>query len=76
MRGQSGFWDVEDRLKELSAEGDPLEKRGGSVCLNSWRLFPKWLSASVKPPTPLPAAGQSRPRLVSYRQVTNAGGRC
>lgn len=26
MPGQSGFWGFEDRLKELSAEGDPLEK--------------------------------------------------
>jgi transposase, IS5 family len=26
MPGQRGFWDVEDRLKELSAEGDPMEK--------------------------------------------------
>ena len=26
MAGQRGFWDVEERLKELSAEGDPLEK--------------------------------------------------
>ena len=25
MQGQNGFWDVEDRLKELSAEGDPLD---------------------------------------------------
>ncbi len=24
MAGQKGFWDVEDRLAELSAEGDPL----------------------------------------------------
>lgn len=28
MQGQRVFWDVEDRLKELSAEGDPLERRG------------------------------------------------
>lgn len=26
MQGQRGFWDIEDRLKELSAEGDPPEK--------------------------------------------------
>ena len=24
--GQAGFWDVEERLRELSAQGDPLEK--------------------------------------------------
>lgn len=31
MQGQNGFWDVEDRLKELSAEGDPLEKLAATV---------------------------------------------
>ncbi len=31
MQGQRGFWDIEDRLKELSAEGDPLEKLSATV---------------------------------------------
>jgi hypothetical protein len=31
MHGQNGFLDVEDRLKELSAEGDPLEKLAATV---------------------------------------------
>lgn len=26
MAGQKGFWDIEERLAELSAEGDPLDK--------------------------------------------------
>jgi transposase, IS5 family len=26
MRGQAGFFDVEDRLKQLSAKGDSLER--------------------------------------------------
>jgi hypothetical protein len=26
MRGQPGFFDVEERLKELSAKGDALER--------------------------------------------------
>lgn len=26
MPKQAGFWSVEDRLRELSAQGDPLEK--------------------------------------------------
>ena len=26
MQGQEGFWNFDDRLRELSAEGDPLEK--------------------------------------------------
>ena len=29
--GQRGFWDVEDRLKALSEQGDPLEKIAGTV---------------------------------------------
>ena len=26
MRGQAGFFDIEERLKELSAKGDTLER--------------------------------------------------
>ena len=37
MQGQSGFWDVEDRLKELSAEGDPLEKLSATVDFEMFR---------------------------------------
>ena len=28
---QVGFWDVEERLRELSAQGDPLEKLAATV---------------------------------------------
>jgi len=37
MRGQRGFWDVEGRLKELSAEGDPLEKLSVTVDFELFR---------------------------------------
>jgi len=37
MQGQGGFWDVEDRLKELSAEGDPLEKLLATVDFEMFR---------------------------------------
>jgi IS5 family transposase len=37
MPGQRGFWDVEDRLKELSAEGDPLERLDGTVDFELFR---------------------------------------
>ena len=37
MQGQSGFWDVEDRLKELSAEGDPLQKLAATVDFEMFR---------------------------------------
>ena len=38
MPGQRGFWDVEERLKELSAEGDLLEKLGATVDFELFRL--------------------------------------
>jgi len=28
---QRSFWDVEDRLRELSAQGDPLEKLAATI---------------------------------------------
>lgn len=37
MAGQKGFWDVEDRLAELSAEGDPLEKLAATVDFDVFR---------------------------------------
>lgn len=37
MSGQKGFWDVEDRLAELSAEGDPLEKLSATVDFEVFR---------------------------------------
>jgi len=37
MLGQRGFWDIEDRLKELSADGDPLEKLNGTVDFEMFR---------------------------------------
>ena len=37
MAVQRGFWDVEDRLKELSAEGDPLEKLSATVDFEMFR---------------------------------------
>jgi IS5 family transposase len=37
MLGQRGFWDVEERLKELSAEGDPLEKLDATVDFEIFR---------------------------------------
>jgi IS5 family transposase len=37
MQGQRGFWDFEDRLKELSAEGDPLEKLAATVDFEIFR---------------------------------------
>ncbi|MEF2553051.1 hypothetical protein VQ042_17055, partial [Aurantimonas sp. A2-1-M11] len=35
MAGQIGFWDVEDRLSQLSRHGDPLEKLSVTVDFES-----------------------------------------
>ena len=34
---QAGFWDFEDRLRELSAQGDPLEKLAATVDFEMFR---------------------------------------
>jgi hypothetical protein len=34
---QPGFWDVEQRLRELSAQGDPLEKLAATVDFEMFR---------------------------------------
>lgn len=45
MQGQRGFWDVEDRLKELSAEGDPLERLSATV---DFEIFRPLLEKAVR----------------------------
>jgi hypothetical protein len=42
--GQGGFWDVQDRLRELSAQGDPLEKLATTV---DFELFRADLTAAL-----------------------------
>ena len=37
MRGQPGFFDVEERLKELSAKGDELERLNAVVDFELFR---------------------------------------
>jgi len=37
MGHQPGFWDFEDRLRELSAQGDPLEKLASTVDFEMFR---------------------------------------
>src|SRR5829696_3642886 len=38
MRGQAGFFDLDERLQELSAKGDTLERLNGLVDLEMLRL--------------------------------------
>ena len=37
MQGQKGFWDFEQRLEELSREGDPLAKLAATVDFEMFR---------------------------------------
>ncbi len=45
MRGQAGFWDVDERYGRLSDAGDPLEKLNAIV---PWEVFRKPLSKALK----------------------------
>ena len=45
MRGQPGFWDVDERYTRLSEAGDPLEKLNAVV---PWEVFRKPLAKALK----------------------------
>lgn len=45
MRGQAGFWDIDERYARLSDAGDPLEKLNTVV---PWEMFRKLLSKALK----------------------------
>lgn len=45
MRGQAGFWDIDEHYVRLSAGGDPLEKLNAVV---PWEVFRKPLAKALK----------------------------
>ncbi|MCK4207324.1 transposase [Brucella pituitosa] len=45
MRGQPGFWDLDERYERLSAVGDPLETLNSII---PWPVFEKPLSKALK----------------------------
>lgn len=45
MRGQAGFWDIDERYVRLSEAGDPLEKLNTVV---PWEVFRKPLTKALK----------------------------
>lgn len=45
MRGQAGFWDIDERYALLSEAGDPLEKLNSVV---PWNVFRKPLAKALK----------------------------
>ncbi len=77
MRGQAGFFDLDERLKELSAKGDALERLGSIV---DFELFRSDLARAVprsdgakggRPPFDLGQfpSGLSRARLAAEVRV-------
>jgi IS5 family transposase len=44
MRGQPGFFDIEERLKELRANGDDLERLNAFV---DFEIFRSYLARAV-----------------------------
>ena len=48
MRGQAGFFDVEERLKDLSAKGDDLERLNTVVNFELFRAEFESRSAAVR----------------------------
>jgi hypothetical protein len=60
--GQSGFWDVQDRLRELSVQGDPLEKLAATVDFEIWTPPESLASGAHRAPDDrwdAPIAGES-----------------
>lgn len=45
MRGQPGFWDLDERYERISAVGDPLEKLNSVI---PWPVFEKPLAKALK----------------------------
>jgi IS5 family transposase len=45
MRGQAGFWDIDERYALLSDAGDPLERLNTAV---PWEVFRKPLAKALK----------------------------
>jgi len=45
MRGQPGFWDLDERYQRLSSVGDPLEKLNAII---PWPVFEKPLAKALK----------------------------
>ncbi len=63
---QSGFWDVEHRLRELSDHGDPLEKLGATV---NFEIFGADLIAALGPRDPVIGGRPSFDLVLKFRML-------
>ncbi|MGX5845051.1 transposase [Mesorhizobium sp. ArgA1] len=62
MRGQAGFWDIDERYVRLSEAGDPLEKLNAVV---PWEVFRKPLGKALRVLSDWGRFGQDAPALFS-----------
>ncbi len=64
--GQPGFWDVEARLRELSAQGDPLEKLSATV---DFEMFRPDLVTALGPRDPLKGGRPPFDPVLKFRML-------
>jgi hypothetical protein len=58
MRGQAGFFDVDERLKQLSAKGDSLERLSAVIDFELFRGFGRIWSGRCRARTARKAGGR------------------
>ena len=63
---QPGFWDVEHRLRKLSAQGDPLEKLATTV---DFEIFRAELVAALGPRDPLKGGRPAFDAVLKFRML-------
>jgi IS5 family transposase len=63
---QPGFWDVEERLRELSAQGDPLEKLAATV---DFEMFRGDLVAALGPRDPFKGGRPGFDAVLKFRML-------
>jgi transposase, IS5 family len=63
---QAGFWDVEHRLRELSAQGDPLEKLAATV---EFEIFRADLAAALGPRDPAKGGRPGFDPVLKFRML-------
>ncbi len=64
--GQAGFWDFEDRLRQLSERGDPLEKLAATV---DFELFRPDLTAALGPRDPAKGGRPGFDPVLKFRML-------
>lgn len=65
-QGQAGFWDFEDRLRQLSERGDPLEKLAATV---DFELFRPELNAALGPRDPAKGGRPGFDPVLKFRML-------